>query len=344
MELKEVKEKSKKMLANFIDEIGLDGDSYTSTCNCPMAWGEPKLCGCGEFIAPESERLQEILQSAKYDEKTKRVLNQRGLILINRDYRKQEADINLFVTAIHETIHSNRNLLLFDATRDSRNENAYIFNNGKFDQNTTEYDFSYADASQEVLKGNNDTSKETVDSYKGMSSEELEDMQFIEGKRDSKMEKQQIIDEALVELMSVLSYKLYSNKEKNEPTDIWKVIEETRDFFKGEDIGVMCEIILKHHDFELFNWMIDPIAYSEGDIHYDFFEEYTKYDQELVQELYESAGIDIEELLGDIVTNQINKNDMKKVATSQTAIEELESSLRDIRNAQNRDDIENEKQ
>ena len=128
MELKEVKEKSKKMLANFIDEIGLDGDSYTSTCNCPMAWGEPKLCGCGEFIAPESERLQEILQSAKYDEKTKRVLNQRGLILINRDYRKQEADINLFVTAIHETIHSNRNLLLFDATRESRNENAYIFN------------------------------------------------------------------------------------------------------------------------------------------------------------------------------------------------------------------------
>lgn len=56
-------------------------------------------------------------------------------------------------------IHSNRTLLLFDATRDNRNENAYSFNNDKFEQNTSKQDFSYADASQEVLKASIDTSK-----------------------------------------------------------------------------------------------------------------------------------------------------------------------------------------
>ena len=39
MDLKEIREKSKKILAHFIDEIGLDGEFYASTCNCPMAWG-----------------------------------------------------------------------------------------------------------------------------------------------------------------------------------------------------------------------------------------------------------------------------------------------------------------
>lgn len=344
MDLKEIREKSKKILAHFIDEIGLDGEFYASTCNCPMAWGKPKFNGCGEFVAPASERLEGILQSSKYDEKTKRILNQRGLILINQSYKQKEADPDLFVTTIHETIHSNRNLLLFDATRDNKNENAYSFSNGKFDQNTSEYTFSYADASQEVLKGSIDTSKETVDSYKSTSSEELEDMEFAEGKRDSQMEKQQIVDEALVELMSVLSYKLYSNKEKKKSTDIWKAIEEARDVYEGEDIGAMCKIILKHHDFELFNWMIDPITYSQGDIHYDFLGQYTKYDQELLQELYESAGLDMEEILGIVETNEININDMKEVATSQTAIEELSDSFQDIKNAQNRENIENERE
>lgn len=97
MDLKEISEKSKKILANFLDEIGLDGEFYVSTCNCPMTWGEPKFNGCGEFVAPVSERLEGILQSKKYDEKTKRILNQRGLILINQNYRHKEADPDLLI-------------------------------------------------------------------------------------------------------------------------------------------------------------------------------------------------------------------------------------------------------
>ena len=214
MDLKEISEKSKKILSNFVDEIGLDGEFYVSGCKCPMVWGRPKFNGCGEFVSPSSERLEKILQNSKYNEKTKKILSERGIILINQKYRQKEPNPDLFITAIHEMIHSNRNLLLFDVIRDKKNENAYTFNNGKFEQNTHEQAFNYADASQEVLKGRIDISKKTIDSYKNTTSEELEDMEFVEGKRDSQMEKQQIVDEALVELMAALSYKLYSKLQK----------------------------------------------------------------------------------------------------------------------------------
>lgn len=52
----------------------------------------------------------------------------------------------------------------------------------------------------------------------------------------------------------------------------------------------------------------------------------------------------MEEILGIVETNEININDMKEVATSQTAIEELSDSFQDIKNAQNRENIENERE
>lgn len=337
MDLKEIGDKSKKMLSYFIDKIGLNGESYVSGCNCPMMWGKPKFNVCGEFVSPGSKELERILQNSKYDEKTKNRLRQRGLILINQNYEQKDPDPDLFVTTIHETIHSNRNLLIFDVIRDEKNENAYSFNNGKFEQNTTEHGFSYADASQEVLKESIDTSKETMNSYKNTTSEE-------ERKRDSQMEKQQIVDEALVELMAVLSYKLYSNKEKGKTTDIWSAIEQARDVYEGEDIGTMCKIILKHQNFELFNWMIDPISYSQGDIHYDFFGQYTKEDQSLLQKLYESDGLGMDDILGISEANEIGMEDMKEIATSQIAIEELANSFQDIRKAQSREKDETERE
>lgn len=65
MDLKEIRNKSKKMLANFVDEIGLDGEFYASTCNCPMTYGITKLNGCGEFVAPGSERLKKNFTNFK---------------------------------------------------------------------------------------------------------------------------------------------------------------------------------------------------------------------------------------------------------------------------------------
>ena len=112
------------------------------------------------------------------------------------------------------------------------------------------------------------------------------------------MEKQQIADEALVELMSVLAMKLYNNSLNGKTTDIWQLIQETRDHFDGEDLGIMCEIILKHNDLELFYWMIDPIGYSMGDVHYDFFRQYTQNDGDLLDQLYGSDSLDLDDYLG----------------------------------------------
>ena len=52
MDLREVKDISVKMITNFINSLGMDGEFYASTCNCPMAWGKPKLDAEGEFITP----------------------------------------------------------------------------------------------------------------------------------------------------------------------------------------------------------------------------------------------------------------------------------------------------
>lgn len=111
------------------------------------------------------------------------------------------------------------------------------------------------------------------------------------------MSHQQIIDESLVELMAILSYKLYKDQENGIDSNIWSSIEEISNHHEGTDIGAMCKIILKHQDFELFYWMLDPIEYSLENIHYDFFKEYTKNDQDLLKELYSVDELDIDEII-----------------------------------------------
>lgn len=310
MELRELRQISKEMLANFINEIGLDGEYYASTCNCPMTWGTPKFWEAGEYITPESDRLKSVISLSKYDEKTQKILNRKGLILINKEYKNKERDSQLLITVMHETIHSNRSLLLFDAVRDGSNERAYVFNNQRYEQNTDNYASSYADASQEILKGSIDTSTRTVKEYNNVSSDDIEKIDFAEGIKDSQMEKQRIVDEALVDVMSYIAYKRYSLKQKNENEDIWTTIEKFKNKFKeayDETLdekemakSTICEIILKHHDFELFNWMLDPIEYSAGDIHYDFFADYTKNDGDLVKKLY---GQEIDERDDTFITS-----------------------------------------
>ena len=302
VDLKQAREKSKQMLATFLNTIGLDGEYYSSLNNCPITWGKTKLNATGEFVTPYSQRMQQLLKSIKIDDKTKEIINSKGLIIVNQNY-KQEYSPDLFVTIIHETIHSNRNLLIYDVQRDNSNEKAYTVENEIINQNTNNYSFTYADASQDILKGIIDNSQNTVKKYENKTTKELDNKEFKEGKIASQMEKQQLADEALVELMSILAYKIYSNTQKGINSDIWQIINEAREHYEGEDIGIICEIILKHEDLELFYWMIDPITYSMGDIHYDFFKEYTKNDQELLEQLYGSDSLDLDAyLFGDAIT------------------------------------------
>ena len=298
VDLKQTRELSKQILVNFVDAIGSDGKAFVSLNNCPITWGKPKMGGVGEFVTPYSKRMQSILAKSKMDDKTKEVVNSKGLIIIDLKYREMDTNPDLFVSIIHETIHSNRDLLIFDATREESNEKAYTYEGDKIVQSTSNYSFVHADASQDILKGSIDDSRKTVSAYDGMSTDKLEDLEFESGKRDTQMGNQQTADEALVELMSILAVKLYSNSIKGKTTDIWELIAETRDHFEGEDISVMCDIILKHGDLELFHWMIDPIGYSMGDVHYDFFKWYTQNDKELLEQLYDSGSLDLDDYLG----------------------------------------------
>ena len=298
VDLKQTRELSKQILINFVDAIGSDGMAFVSLNNCPMTWGRPKMGGVGEFVTPYSQRMQGILANSKMDDKTKKAVNSKGLIIIDQKYRNMDDNPDLFVSIIHETIHSNRDLLIYDATREDSDEKAYTYEGDKIVQSTSNHSFVHADASQDILKGSIDDSRRTVSAYEIIPTEKLEDIEFDTGKRDTQMGKQQTADEALVELMSILSVKLYSNSLKGKTTDIWELVSETRDHFEGEDISIMCDIILKHGDFELFHWMIDPIGYSVGDVHYDFFKWYTQNDQELLDQLYDSGSLDLDDYLG----------------------------------------------
>ena len=206
---------------------------------------------------------------------------------------------DFFITMIHEKIHYYRNLLVYDAHLDG-NQSSYLSNKNNYEQNNNNYDFYYADASQEILKGSIDNSKETINKYKDKTLDELDDIEFNDLKLNDQMDKQQLIDEALVELMAILTYRLYNNKENNINSSIWKELENVKNSDEYDsDLKYMAELILKHHDFELFYWMLDPLTYQNDDIHYDFFSNYTKQDLEIVNKIYDIDNLGIDDDLFD---------------------------------------------
>ena len=290
VDFEEVKKRSKKMIANFVDTLGMDGKYYANTMTTPIVYGDYGAFTYekpGKFFQP-GEKLKAILDSPifplKLSPETKEKIMKKGLILINEiDEPEEFGELN--VTVIHETFHSKRNIL-------------YTYESEEPE---------YADFSQDILKGHIDESALSDDYPKEYAI-------------DGKIQKQTDVDEALVEIMSILSYKLYKCKEEAKDTDLWDMLEQIREKYEDSKIETMCDLILKHHDLKLFNWMIDPIGYTQGDIHYDFFDKYTKNDIELLEEFYERANnerddsIDeMENIFMDIFSNNINKNSNKDI-------------------------------
>lgn len=342
MDLIELREKVKGALKNFITQIGLDGESYDFLSDIFMEWGVAKAgFGIGEFISPGSKSLEEKIANLQYDEETKDKIRERGLIIIDEGFRDNEDNLELLNTAIHETIHANRNLMIFDvfarneesdSEKGVNNEYAYYFDNDRIVQVSSERKFYNVDASQEILHGSIDSSRETINSYRESKLKDGND------EISSKMERQQYVDESLVELMAILSSALYRNKEKGITVDIWKMLEQIRDGEKedNEDVSIMSEIILKHRDFELFYWMIDPISYSQGDIHYDFFEQYAKDDGDLVDKLVEASKKKIADTADSFIElingKKISEEDVSEVATSTLAMNGLADIFATLRN------------
>ena len=342
MDIEEIKENSKKMLATFINEINLDGEWYSEINNTPMLF--KPISSPGRFYSPESPEIQEFLQQNSFDKQTEENIYKNGVILISSEYTLQEPTDDLYISLIHEMIHANRNLLLFDSFQQTTGLSPYNFNNQKIEQNTNNYTSRNVDPSQDILKANIDDSQKTINSYRSKTPEEIEDMQFENYPIDDKLDKPKNVDEALVEIMGILSYQLYTIKQKNEKIDIWSTLKNLQETHHNKDIRLMCEIILKHHDFELFYWMLDPIAYSKENIHYDFFADYTKNDTDLLEDFYDSAIEIYDDFSGFYDTNvsPIKTSDIKQVATSPTAMEQLSNSLKDIKYAHSSLENENE--
>ena len=298
MNLGEAREEAMKMLAYFLDQIGIDGEYYSQMKKTPIMWGLPTWNAMGEYLLPNNEKINRLLQTGNSDKKLRNKCESDGLIVINRNFRELDKPTKeVYETLIHESIHAGRAILLHDVFRDDKdNSLAYTTNNGILEQNKHRMSSKYADPSQHVLKGSIDTSDETIEKYASIPSGKLEEISSYDSKIIRKMSRQHFTDEALVDLMAQLSYMMYSSKEQGKVIDVWEAMEKvkksniTSEQSKNDNlqksVKEMCSIVLRHHDLELFNWMIDPIGYSNGDMHYDFFDEYTKKDKDLLYELY----------------------------------------------------------
>ena len=342
MDFKKINERSNNSLKLFMEQIGVDGDFIVESSDYPLVIGKALGKSSGEFITPETSRMSDFLKNADMDNQKKNELFSKGLIIIDSKFLKGEegkeapTEDEVSVVATHEKLHSIKNILIHDAIRDGKNENAFIYEDGKINQISREYspddDLVYVDSAQDVLKGDIDTSDKTIDKYKHLSSSEIDDIDFLEGRKDEQMQRQRYVDEALVELMALLSNRMYCKKEEGKTVDIWKELEHTSVYFekdngkdkgKGKDISIMSKIILKHKDFELFKWMLDPIGYSNEDIHYDFFKKYTEDDQELVEQFYDAANKEENDYLDSEEFREGFMDDIYSIACSEEAKKEL---------------------
>ena len=291
MDLEKIIEEAKKRIELFLETLGMDGKTFTSVNPDLQVLFKNLGQTPGEFYGPDDRGLSFALEGNGFSKEEKNSAMENGVIFINDPSKNNyKMDFDFYTTIVHEMFHAYRNLLVQDYFVNEENEKAFITNNGKFEPNTLDMDWKNVDPSQDILKGHIDNSRKAFNQQVKVVSEEDEGFDdFFVGE---KMTDQQVIDESLVEIMAIVSCGLNSLKEKKEKNenvdekDIWDLIERIKKVFKGFDIEIMCEIIQKHQDFELFKWMVDPIEYSSGDIHYDYFNEYTKNDGDLLAELY----------------------------------------------------------
>ena len=291
MTIRELDVFSDNVIKNFINQIGEDGESYVSSMErCPILVVE-NCAGCGRYINRyDALELDKIVKTYKLTDKQKLFLEGRGLIEIDYDHYKNDKINNVLSTIVHEKYHSYRDLLIYDVMQEiDIISSRYVSSDSKYDQVDDKKNWQYLDANQQILKGSIDDSKQTIKKYKEIDKDELSDMYSYDEKKDSRILYQYNIDEALIEIMALVSIKIYMKK-----CSIFEAIEELRDFCnqgdkEDEKISIMCEIILKHRDYELFKWMLFPLEYSNYDIHYDYFERYTKNDDSsLKNKFYEN--------------------------------------------------------
>lgn len=268
---------AKEIMENFINELDLDGNSFCRIMKFPVViYNNVIFDGDGRYVSINNKYLNKIINSFSFSEEEKTNILENGLIEIDKKYENNHNSM-FYVTLVHEILHANRDLLLYDSFNnvggsEFSNEYAHVYKDGRFFKNTSNLSFGYGDASQNILNGNIDSSK----------IENAQDELDMDDKVAEKMDKQVEIDEALIDTMSIVANKIYNEKRKGNMLGIFECLELLRDCIDVNNVKVICDIILRHRDYGLFYWVLDPIGYTYGDIHYDFFSNYTKNDGDLV--------------------------------------------------------------
>ena len=299
MKIREVNDLATNLMKQFVDAIGLDGETYVNSMGYPSIFLVDKniLGGIGQYVSPsDKSAIQEILASKPLTKPQILSVKERGFIRINKEYYQEAPFKDKLITIIHERFHANRNLMLFDVVPDR-----YIADKDKLVQGDDKYVHYYSDPNQEIMKGNFDTAQKTIEEYKNKTKKEIEQIQFQNEENDTNYIYSKNVDETLVELMACLCQLLYSKPDMTIHDQLKKLSEY--EITKEDDIDFarlvyMSRIILRHNDYELFKWMIDPIGYSYGDMHYDFFKDYIKNDPEELSRIFSFTDEDdyIEEI------------------------------------------------
>lgn len=268
---------AKEIMENFINELDLDGNSFCRIMKFPVViYNNVIFNSDGRYVSINNKYLNKIINSFSFSEEEKTNILENGLIEIDKKYENNHNSM-FYVTLVHEILHANRDLLLYDyfnnvGGSEFSNEYAYVYKDGRFFKNTSNLSFDYGDASQNILNGNIDSSK----------IENAQDELDMDDKVAEKMDKQVEIDEALIDTMSIVANKIYNEEKKGNKLGIFECLELLRDCIDVNNVKVICDIILRHRDYGLFYCVLDPIGYTYGDIHYDFFSNYTKNDGDLV--------------------------------------------------------------
>lgn len=97
-----------------------------------------------------------------------------------------------------------------------------------------------------------------------------------------------MLDETLVELISILAYRMFKNKKakRNETImDMIKIINQRCE--NDDDIKIITNIMIRHNDLDLLKWAIYPLEFQEYDMMYDYFNQYvTANDMMDVKKMY----------------------------------------------------------
>ena len=272
-------------LIDFVNQIGLDGQTFVNINDPLIIWSNSKFQG--EYLSPKKLEEQGIIDTFGFD-----TVKETGVIYINSDLilATEENCKKVISTLIHEKIHANRNLLFHEATGDKESlhhlnrtnkedEFTFINKDGKTSQQAFNYQDRDVDPNQDVYKGSIDRSRTSLFSQIPVSNETVSE----------NLKRNTYIDETIVILITEIASKMRLDKLLNKETDIWK---ELKNISKRKDLvgmdkslAPLAKIILKHKNLDLFKWTLDPLSYTADDPHYDYFSNYTKNDKDLVDEM-----------------------------------------------------------